>query len=152
MRRSTSLSPARTRHHRRCVFSDGINGSVRSAADEDAAVSSAYIASTWRFLRIMDTRSGPALLPVRKPLILCVDRFDLAALQRRTLCVLDRVFNRTLAIRIADTTDIGDSTVVRERHGVHGVQLRSYRSGRITPCLRAVSFFDGAMITIHDGS
>src|SRR5690606_17987022 len=80
-------------------------------------------------LAAVDPRRRPALLPACEPLVLCLDRLELLAFERRALRVLDRALDRALAVRIADPTRVGDDAVVREHRGVHGVELRLVEIG-----------------------
>src|SRR5271156_5246138 len=53
------------------------------------------------FLAAVDARRRPALLPVREPRILLLDRVELAALERGGLGVLDGILHRTLGVKRA---------------------------------------------------
>ena len=75
-------------------------------------------------LAAVDAQRRPALLPVREPGVLRLDRLEAAPLQRRALGVLDRVLDRALAIGIPDAAGIGHHAVVREHRGVDRVQFR----------------------------
>ena len=67
----------------------------------------------------VDARGRPALLPVREPCILLLDGVEPAALQGRSLRVLDRALDRPLAVGIGDSADVGDRTVVRRQRCVY---------------------------------
>ncbi len=76
------------------------------------------------FLAAMDARGRPALLPVRKPGVLILDRLELAALECGGLGMLDRRLDRTLAIGIRHARNVGHGTIVREHRGIHRVEGR----------------------------
>ncbi len=86
----------------------------------------------------MNAQGGPALLPLRQPRVLRVERLERAAFQGRGLRVLDGALHRAFAIRIADPAGIRDHAVVREQRAVHRIQLRGVEVGPEHPLLQVV--------------
>ena len=72
----------------------------------------------------MDAGRRPALLPVREPRVLLLDRVEPCGPSAPWPGCAGWRFHGALAIRVADPAHVGDDAVVREHRRVHRVQLR----------------------------
>ena len=77
----------------------------------------------------VDARGCPLALPVLEEVVLLLQRLEAPPLQGRGLRVADGVLDAALAIGVTDPGRVGDHAVVRQRGGVHGVELRLVQIG-----------------------